>query len=560
MLQGPPRPIAVSWRRALTVPLGWLVTAAGLLLYFGLRNVDAFDRVCAFDAHYEFLQLDQVLPAVFCLGLVGISLSLRRASQLQAEIRRRIRSEEEASRLARHDFLTGLPNRRVLKETLERGLARLKPQQQAALLFLDLDEFKSVNDLHGHAAGDALLCEVAARLTAAIGRGDLLARLSGDEFAIYMSSIDSPSQAARLAQAVIAELSAPFQLESGSPQIGVTVGIALAPQDGSDVAVLLRAADVAMYHAKALGRGTYSFFEAEVDAAQRKKSELKSELRHAIAEGQIVPYFQPLVELKTREVVGFEVLARWHHPIHGILAPSYFIELVEELRLMLVFTESILRQACRVAMTWPTQQAISINVSPTLLLDPELVGRIQAVLRESGMAASRLEVEITEEVLIRDLGKAQDVINRLRDCGIRTALDDFGVGQSSLGLLRELQIDKIKIDQSFFLGERRNVHELRYIQAILNIGQALGIDMTAEGIETEDTLANLTALGCRFGQGYLLGKPAPAAIAMDQGPSIEPTRSGEAPDRVTRCPDQKSQVAVQTSGLRWTPPTGQETG
>ena len=499
-------------------PAGAGIVGLVLLFYLGLSQIDLLQRACDLGMQRGVLLFGRIVPALFCLGLGGFLVSVRASMQLREEVWRRMQSEAEADQIARLDALTGLPNRRVLTEEIATHLAALTPGQQAALVIVDLDRFKSVNDLHGHSIGDDLLRIAAERLAAVCGTAYRLVRLGGDEFAVFMPHVATRQEAARLADAICARVAWPFKLREGGAhgsgvqidvQIGATAGIAMAPDDGADLASLLRAADVAMYQAKAARRGGHAFFAAEADSRQNRRTELRSELRRAIAGREIVPFFQPLVDLATGQVVGFETLARWQHPMLGLLPPGEFIELVEEAQLMPRFTDSLLRQASRIAAGWDQAHFIALNVSPTLLLDPDLVNRITLILRESGLPAGRLEVEITEDVLVSDFAAAQRAIGGLRSAGIKVALDDFGIGHSSLSLLRQVTIDKIKVDKSFFQPDRLAPADLLYIRAILNIGQALGVAMTAEGIETEHTWRVVAGLGCTFGQGYFFGRPSP---------------------------------------------------
>jgi diguanylate cyclase (GGDEF)-like protein len=422
-------------------------------------------------------------------------------------MRERDGAEAQAESVARHDALTGLANRRLFREVLESRLRAVTPLSTLAVLQIDLDRFKPVNDVHGHAAGDAVLCVVADRLRGLIPPDSLAARLGGDEFAILTDSRGDPESLGRLAQQIIEVLSHPIGWAQSRLEIGATVGVAVATPESATAEALLHAADVAMYQGKRDGRGTFRFFHLEMSQALKVRARLEGELRDGIEKGEIRPYYQPVVSLPDRVLIGFEVLARWHHPDHGPLTPDGFITLAEETGLIADLTWSLMRQACTDARSWPPHLQLAINISPLQLQDRHLPERILAILTETGFAPGRLEIEITETALVNDLEAARVALKSLQNFGVRIALDDFGTGYSSLYHLRELQFDKLKIDRSYVSSIPMGTERAKLVDAIIALGSSLGLVTTAEGIETASSVDWLAGQGCTYGQGYLFGKP-----------------------------------------------------
>ena len=428
------------------------------------------------------------------------------------------RAEEQAQLLARHDALTGLPNRRVFAADLETALARAqKGNDRYALLLIDLDDFKKVNDIQGHQAGDVVLCEVAHRLEAAVRKSDTLARLGGDEFAIITQGgpelHDHLEQTKRLAARLLGIIRQPIQVGDTMVEIGASIGICSFATGAGDVIGLLRAADIAMYRAKQCGRFTFRFFEQSMDDEMREREALERDVAQAICDGSIHPHYQPLVDIGRQRIRGFEALARWNHPVRGAVAPDQFIPIIEQLGLTAALSSAMLRQSCRDARNWPDEVCIAINVSPFELKDDTLPVRFAQILREEGMAPQRLEVEITESALVSDLPAAKAILTALQDLGVTISLDDFGTGYSSLYHLRELKFDKVKIDRSFVQAMHGNAESEKIIDAILGLTGSLHLPTVAEGIEDAATLRMLTAKGCELGQGFYFGKAMPAAEA-----------------------------------------------
>jgi diguanylate cyclase (GGDEF)-like protein len=423
------------------------------------------------------------------------------------DITERRQAEAKIIHMARHDALTNLPNRVLFKDKMEQALGR---GHELAVMFLDLDRFKGVNDSLGHSVGDALLCAVTERLQRAMPDADTVARLGGDEFAIVQSNV-SPTDASELAARIIDALVEPFDLHGHQVIIGTSIGIAMAPADGNEPDQLLRNADMALYRAKADGRGTYHFFQSEMDAQMQERRKVELDLRKALLADQFELYYQPLVDVGSGEVSGFEALLRWNHPERGLVPPDEFIPVAEEIGLIVPLGDWVLKQACREAATWPGNLSIAVNLSAAQFRNPTLALSVVSALGQSGLAASRLELEITETVLLQDDRAVLDALHQFRDIGVRICMDDFGTGYSSLSYLRSFPFDKIKIDRSF-IRELGNANDaVAIVRAVLRLGSSLGMITTAEGVETEEQLEILKAEGCMQVQGYLFSRPKPAA-------------------------------------------------
>jgi diguanylate cyclase (GGDEF)-like protein len=427
------------------------------------------------------------------------------------DITERRRAEAEIAFLARHDVLTGLPNRAVFHDLIERALPEAARGAMFAVLFLDLDRFKAVNDTLGHRAGDALLKQVASRLGATVREIDTVARFGGDEFVVLQPLVEQPDGAMRLAERIIAVLCEPYMLEGTQASIGVSVGIAMAPGDGTSAEALLKNADLALYLAKAEGRGTFRFFEPEMDARLVRRHDIERDLRTAMAEGSLELHYQPIVNLQSGAVRAFEALIRWNHPVHGPLPPSEFIPIAEECGLILQVGEWVLRKACRQAASWPESIHVSVNLSPLQFRGGALVDLVAAVLAQSGLEAARLELEITETVLLAGSQANIATLHSLRRLGVSVAMDDFGVGYSSLSYLYSFPFDRVKIDGSFVANMMQRREARHIVRAITGLCRDLGMRTTAECIETREQLDVLRELAATDGQGYFFGKAMPAA-------------------------------------------------
>jgi diguanylate cyclase (GGDEF)-like protein/PAS domain S-box-containing protein len=423
------------------------------------------------------------------------------------DVTERQKAEAKIMHMARHDALTNLPNRLLFREKMEQALNR---GEQLAILFIDLDRFKSVNDTLGHPVGDALLCAVTQRLQMAVRGADTVARLGGDEFAIIQIGA-RPTDATELAGRIIEQVSKSFDVLGHQVMIGTSLGIAIAPGDGTEPDQLLRNADMALYRAKAEGRGTYHFFQPEMDAQMQARRSLELDLRKALAANEFEIYYQPLIDLASDKISGFEALVRWNHPERGLIGPDDFIPVAEEIGLIVPIGEWVLKQACKDAAAWPGKFTVAVNLSAVQFRHPTLALSVVNALSASGLAAARLELEITETVLLQDNRAVLDLLHQIRELGVRIAMDDFGTGYSSLSYLRSFPFDKIKIDRSFIreLGKENDC--IAIIRAVTRLGRSLGMITTAEGVETKAQLDILRAEGCTQVQGFLFSPPRPVA-------------------------------------------------
>jgi len=389
------------------------------------------------------------------------------------------------------------------------------------VLFLDLDRFKGVNDTLGHPMGDELLKMVATRLRHSLRETDTVARVGGDEFAIIQTGIEQPIDTAILAQRIGEAMRAPYDLGGHAVVVDISIGIAMAPNDGIDADGLLKAADMALYGAKADGRGTYRFFEPAMDLRMKARRELETALRLALAAGQFELHYQPLVNVDDKRITGCEALVRWNHPERGMIPPAEFIPVAEEIGLIVPLGEWVLRQACLDAASWPDGIKVAVNLSPIQVTSQNIVPIVIGALAAAGLPARRLEVEITESVLMHNTEQNTATLHRLRELGVRISMDDFGTGYSSLSYLRKFPFDKIKIDRSFISGLPDDNESLAIVRAVAGLAANLNIAATAEGIETAEQLATIRALGCVEMQGYLFSRPVPLAQIM---PLLEPQR------------------------------------
>jgi diguanylate cyclase (GGDEF)-like protein len=427
------------------------------------------------------------------------------------DITERRKVEARIAYMAHHDALTDLPNRVRFREDMEIALARIGRGAKLAVLCLDLDHFKAVNDTLGHPVGDTLLKQAARRLQDCVRPNDAIARLGGDEFAIVQVAVEQPVGATALAARLIKDLSAPFDLNDQQVVIGASIGIAIAPNDGSDPDQLMKNADMALYRAKEDGRGVYRFFEPEMDARMQFRRRLELDLRKAVAQGELVLYYQPMVVLETECIAGFEALVRWRHPQRGLLLPEEFVPLAEEIGLINPIGAWVLKEACGEAKKWPDNISVSVNLSPVQFKSGTLVLDVVAALGASGLAPQRLELEITETVLLEDTEATVGTLSQLRDLGVRIAMDDFGTGYSSLGYLRKFPFDKIKIDRSFIHDLDDKPDSVAIVRAVAGLSSTLGMATTAEGVETHEQLAKLKAEGCTEVQGFLFSEAKPAS-------------------------------------------------
>jgi diguanylate cyclase (GGDEF)-like protein/PAS domain S-box-containing protein len=420
-------------------------------------------------------------------------------------------AQEKLAYLAHHDPLTGLPNRTRFREDLEQTLRRANRDGRVAVLCLDLDHFKEINDSLGHPIGDDLLKDVASRLRTSVREGDTVARLGGDEFAIVQAGTDlQASESSLLAERLVEIVGAPYAIQGHQLNIGVSIGIAFAPNDGEDPDQLLKNADMALYRAKEDGRGTCRFFEPGMDARAQARRLLEIDLRAALTRDEFEVHYQPIHDLNTNQITAFEALIRWKHPLRGMISPTDFISLAEETGLITQVGDWILRKACMDAAAWSREVRVAVNLSPVQFKNSNPVQSVIVALAASGLAPERLELEITETVLLQDSEATLAALHKLRSFGVRISMDDFGTGYSSLSYLRSFPFDKIKIDRSFVQELATREDSMAIVRAVTGLGKSLGISIVAEGVETNEQLGLLRTEGCTEVQGFLFSRPRPA--------------------------------------------------
>jgi len=436
-----------------------------------------------------------------------------------ADITKRCEAEAHIARLAAEDPLTGLPNRRVFSAALDQisgQQSASQPNAEFAVLFLDLDRFKSVNDTLGHRIGDLLLQEVAKRLEWSLGSNSVLARLGGDEFAVivpaFVSRAALEASALRLAKAI----GEPYEIDGHRVCTNVSIGIAVGPGDGESVDDLLMAADLALYSVKASGRGAYRFYDKSMNEELNQRRQIEMDLREAVARNELSLHYQPIIDLQRNVVTGFEALARWRHPVRGMIPPGMFITVAEDTGLILPLGEWALTEACRRATEWPSHLRISVNLSPVQFSAPNLYDTIAGTLATSGLAPDRLELEITERIFMENSERTLAILHQLKQLGVRISMDDFGTGYSSLSYLRSFPFDKIKVDRTFVSGLTEGDEHAAIVRAVVSLARALGMMTTAEGVETSEQQRSVAALGCDEAQGFLFSAPVP----VEQVPEI----------------------------------------
>ncbi len=498
-------------RLRLTIALGAAVFVGGIVLLnsWASRSLMQLHLASQLDAEH--------LGGIFLLASCGGSFLVLLAmaiplSVAQRRAQERTAAEDRVRFLAHHDPLTELPNRTMFDQGLQAALSRARREDsQVAVFMLDLDHFKDVNDTLGHSAGDELLRRVAARLRAVVRTEDLVARFGGDEFVVVQAGLAQPEAASRLAERLLAALSQPYELDGHQVPGSTSIGVAIGPADGEDAETLLGHADIALYRAKGERRGSIRFFEPEMNQALVARRELEAELRTAVAEQRFALHFQPLYAFPGRQVVGFEALLRWNHPRLGQIAPAQFMPLAEETGLIVPLGDWILRTACREAARWISPYRLAVNLSAAQFRHGDIVGSLRQALNESGLPPARLELEITESLLLQDPETVMAKLAALRRMGVSIALDDFGTGHSSLSFLWRFPFDRLKIDRSFVRDMDRDPKVSAIIDTIIGLGRTLDVVVSAEGVETEAQARALAELGCNEGQGFLLGEPAPAA-------------------------------------------------
>ncbi|MGI3903241.1 MAG: bifunctional diguanylate cyclase/phosphodiesterase [Janthinobacterium lividum] len=475
-----------------------------------LRAQKPVQKRCA--EEIEFQSVDGTLiPVEITCELVDYPGGPATATAL-LDLSVRRRDEAKVRHLARHDALTGLPNRHHLQERLESTIERAAREGTGlALVYVDLDRFKPVNDLHGHAIGDEVLRHVAKRLLGELAPGDTVARVGGDEFIILLPGDDAAGRAAAVAPRVVAAMCRPFRVDDQCIEIGASIGVAIHPTDGGDADALTRAADAAMYRVKEGGRGGLCFFEPSMNIRLQERLQTERELAQAMGNGELRLHYQPIVDAATGDIDTFEALLRWEHPTRGRVPPCDFIPIAEACGLIDGLGRWVIATACREAASWDYPWRVSINVSPRQFRQSNVCSTLAAALGDNDLDANRVIVEITEGVLVEDADKAVSIVRRLREMGVRVALDDFGTGFSSLSYLQLFKFDKLKIDKSFVRRLGEGEEALMIVRTIVNLGHNLGLQVTAEGVETKAQFDVLRTLGCDQIQGYLVAKPGPIA-------------------------------------------------
>lgn len=486
---------------------------------------DGLETFFDFSRAHEDWELDEIATLILSAS-IGLSWALvLRSRQLKLTVRERDLAEREAVRLARHDPLTGLPNRRAFLDHVATVAAAIpETGPPLILMMLDLDRFKAINDLYGHACGDHVLDEVASRLERSLEEGDFVARLGGDEFAITLKQGTSVERAERVARRLTTAIAQPVVFRQTSVRIGTSVGLAQLQRDQA-AALALHCADQALYAAKRTGRGEFAWYDQNLDRSARERTQLEQDLRMAVARDDITPYLQPIFNIATGQLIGFEALARWNHPTRGMISPEVFIEIAEDIGMISALGWSILRKACIAARPWDPALKLSVNFSPTQFRDPHLVDTVREILDSVGFDPRRLEVEITESAIMLDFELARASITRLRALGISLALDDFGTGFSSLSNLRKLPFDRIKIDRSFIMDIRHQPENQKIVTGILALARGLELSVTAEGIQNKEDLSFLQSMDCELGQGYLYSHP----VAVDEANWLLETRWSDRP-------------------------------
>ncbi len=489
----------------------WILMLGGIGIAAGLQSglIHAF---AATMLRHGTVAFEYVAPVLLLLTATGLYALGRRYAELKANIRLRARTDDQTSHLALNDPLTGLANRRLFMSTLNTLLAgQRRSDHRVAVLRLGLDGFRAIDEQHGEAVADMLLQAVAKRVKTVLRETDCLARLDADEFAIVLAQVDT-NTLARIAARVLATLEAPFAVGSLPCRVTAALGIAVSsaetPLSADD---LVGQADRALVHAQNEDLGRCRFFDGAMDAQARERFQLERDIRQAIARREIQPHYQPLVRLVDGEVEGYEMLARWHHPVRGLMGADTFIPVAEDAGLMTDMSLMLLAQACRDARAWPAHIYVSMNISPRQLRDADLCGKLMQVLGEGGLDPKRLEIEITEKGLVEDFDRARQVLQTLKATGMTLALDDFGTGYSSLSHLRQLPFDKLKIDKSFILTLLEGEENRKIVDAVITLSRSLGIKATAEGIDSLVHMEWLRWRGCATGQGYYFGRPVLAA-------------------------------------------------
>ncbi|MDX8354445.1 putative bifunctional diguanylate cyclase/phosphodiesterase [Cognatiyoonia sp. IB215182] len=496
------RRVSATW----VIHIGFFVSA--IIAWPIMAEMELFERFYDYSRAHEDWDLDEFALLVVNLTIALLLSSIFQSTRLRKLVRQRDFERDRAEKNARHDPLTGLMNRRAFGTVLEQTADTVRANAPRYIAMLDLDRFKPVNDIHGHAAGDAAIRKVAQRLKAEVGEFAQVGRLGGDEFAIIFDVGTDVQQVERCARRLIHEVEKPVRFHGTPLHVSCSIGLMQWSEEISTTEALRRA-DKSLYAAKDGGRARFAWYDAELDQKSHERAQLEVDLTKAIADRAIEAWFQPVVNIETQGLIGFEVLARWTHPTRGAIAPSVFIEIAEDSGQIGNLGLSILRQACEAAASWDPKLTIAFNVSPLQFHDALLVEQIKQVLDDCGFDAKRLTIEVTESSIIHDFGIARAKLDALKELGVAVALDDFGTGYSSLASLRQLPFDRIKIDRSFVTNIAAEPQNQKIVAGIMALAKGLDLDVTAEGIETKDDLSYLQDLSCSLGQGFLFERAVP---------------------------------------------------
>ncbi|MFH3481080.1 putative bifunctional diguanylate cyclase/phosphodiesterase [Xanthobacter variabilis] len=508
------RIIAESRRRYWKVYL--TIAVAALLLFAVLYNLNVLEYSSTIAQEYSSWPVDGLFALLLTAAFASIAVLAVHERQLQREVAQRRQAEDLAQTAFRYDSLTGISNRVLFQEEFSRALSQARSNEtRLAVLVIDIDEFQQVNDAHGHDVGDAVLTTLAGRLRGIVRKEDVLARLGADEFAILFPMRNESTEALfRLAERILQAAHDDIEAPNRNLRVSASIGIAKFPRDGDAEAGLLRCAEAALVQAKATGKDRYSLYDSSLDARRRERLETEAELRAGLERGEIIALYQPLVDLDTQRTVGFEALARWRHPVRGLLGAPDFIPIIEDAGLAGPLLQAMLRRVCDDSRHWPAGVRVAVNLSPPQLLDPELPDSILDLLRQMGVEPCRIELEITETALLQDFEAARRAMSVLREAGVHMSLDDFGTGYSSLRHLHELPIDKIKIDRSFTSRLSSDAQCRKIVASMLSLSEALGLTTVAEGVELPQQAEWLRTHGCTLGQGYLFARPLPPTDAF----------------------------------------------
>ncbi|MCJ1962158.1 putative bifunctional diguanylate cyclase/phosphodiesterase [Novosphingobium mangrovi (ex Hu et al. 2023)] len=484
-----------------------IIFGLALVLLAVFIGAEAFEYVVDFSHRHEHLEIDEGLTVLMVMPIAMGIFAWRRLAEARTELARRIEAEEKAHALARHDPLTGLPNRRHAEHEIGRALEKATPDAPVAVLLVDVNRFKSINDLYGHAAGDRLLLDTGERLRETGGPDALVARLGGDEFVVLLQGPTRQDELIHRVETISESFARPFVFDHGSSLVGASIGVTLVDRPGLTPEQVLARADAAMYRCKGKGLNGFAFFEEGMEFAAFRRAQIERDLRQALAEERIEPFFQPLVSLTEGCINGYEVLARWRLQDGTLRLPDEFIPIAEDCGLIGEIYFAMLRRAA--ARPWPPATRLAINLSPIQFEDDTLVERTRQVLEETGFPPGQLDIEITESAFVSNLERARIVIAQFKELGIQMALDDFGTGYSSLRHLSEFHFDKLKIDRSFITDLADNPASQTIVRTITAMAHNLGLRVTVEGVESIENEADLLGFGCDVGQGYLYGHPAP---------------------------------------------------